>query len=163
LTKKPAFLKSLAFLLLHTIGDIRFNIGRRSMKTGGVFEKTVRLIEDRLSLNTRRQELVASNIANIDTPGYVAKDVSFEEVLKQAMEPKLQLVASHPQHIKNPEPSEALEKEVKRVTVEMTGPVDLEEEMAKLTRNNLEYQFLVTMLNKKFALLKLALTEGGGV
>jgi flagellar basal-body rod protein FlgB len=133
------------------------------MKTGGVFEKTVRLIEDRLSLNTRRQELVASNIANIDTPGYVAKDVSFEEVLKQAMEPKLQLVASHPQHIKNPEPSEALEKEVKRVTVEMTGPVDLEEEMAKLTRNNLEYQFLVTMLNKKFALLKLALTEGGGV
>jgi flagellar basal-body rod protein FlgB len=133
------------------------------MKTGGVFEKTVRLIEDRLSLNTRRQELVASNIANIDTPGYVAKDVSFEEVLKQAMEPKLQLVASHPQHIKNPEPSEALEKEVKRVTVEMTGPVDLEEEMAKLTRNNLEYQFLVTMLNKKFALLKLTLTEGGGV
>jgi flagellar basal-body rod protein FlgB len=133
------------------------------MKTGGVFEKTVRLIEDRLSLNTRRQELVASNIANIDTPGYVAKDVSFEEVLKQAMEPKLQLVASHPQHIKNPEPSEALEKEVKRVTIEMTGPVDLEEEMAKLTRNNLEYQFLVTMLNKKFALLKLALTEGGGV
>jgi flagellar basal-body rod protein FlgB len=45
----------------------------------------------------------------------------------------------------------------------MTGPVDLEEEMAKLTRNNIEYQFLVTMLNKKFALLKLALTEGGGV
>jgi len=133
------------------------------MKTGGVFEKTVRLIEDRLSLNTRRQELVASNIANIDTPGYVAKDVSFEEVLKKAMEPKLQLVSSHPQHIKNPEPSEVLEKEVKRVAVEMTGPVDLEEEMAKLTRNNLEYQFLVTMLNKKFALLKLALTEGGGV
>jgi flagellar basal-body rod protein FlgB len=133
------------------------------MKTGGVFEKTVRLIEDRLSLNTRRQELVASNIANIDTPGYVAKDVSFEEVLKNAMEPRLQLVSSHPKHVKNPEPAEALEKEAKRVTIETTGPVDLEEEMAKLTRNNLEYQFLVTMLNKKFALLKLTLTEGGGV
>jgi len=133
------------------------------MKTGGVFEKTVRLIEDRLSLNTRRQELVASNIANIDTPGYVSKDVSFDEVLKNAMEPRLQLVSSHPKHVKNPEPSEALEKEAKRVTIETTGPVDLEEEMAKLTRNNLEYQFLVTMLNKKFALLKLTLTEGGGV
>ncbi|MEJ5299810.1 MAG: flagellar basal body rod protein FlgB [Thermodesulforhabdaceae bacterium] len=133
------------------------------MKTTGVFEKTVRLIEDRLSLNTRRQELVASNIANVDTPGYVAKDISFEEVLKKAMEPKLQLVSSHPQHVKNPEPEEVLKREADRVNIEMTGPVDLEEEMAKLTRNNIEYQFLVTMLNKKFALLKLALTEGGGV
>jgi hypothetical protein len=74
--------------------------GGSVMKTTGVFEKTVRLIEDRLSLNTRRQELVASNIANVDTPGYVAKDISFEEVLKKAMEPKLQLVSSHPQMFK---------------------------------------------------------------
>lgn len=133
------------------------------MKASGVFEKTIRLVEDRLTLNTRRQEIVASNIANIDTPGYVARDVSFEEILKKSMEPRLQLASTHSQHMKNPDPGETLEKEANRVSIEMTGPVNLEEEMAKLSRNNIEYQFLVTMLNKKFALLKLALTEGGGV
>lgn len=31
---------------------------------------------------SRRQEAIASNIANIDTPGYARKDVSFEEALR---------------------------------------------------------------------------------
>ncbi|MCX7822911.1 MAG: flagellar basal body rod protein FlgB [Syntrophobacterales bacterium] len=133
------------------------------MKASAVFEKTIKLVEDRLTLNTRRQEVVASNIANMDVPGYVAKDIKFEEVLRKSMEPKIGLIATHAQHMKSPDPVEILEKESDKVTVEMTGPVNLEEEMAKLSRNNLEYQFLVTMLNKKFALLKIALTEGGGV
>lgn len=133
------------------------------MKTQGVFEKTIKFVEDRLTLNTRRQEIVASNIANMDTPGYVARDISFEEVLKKAMEPRLKLVGTDSRHVKNPDPIEVLERETDNVSMEMTGPVVLEEEMAKLSRNNLEYQFLVTMLGKKFALLKLALTEGGGV
>ncbi|MGC8718676.1 MAG: flagellar basal body rod protein FlgB [Thermodesulforhabdaceae bacterium] len=132
------------------------------MKSAGIFEKSIKLIEDRLTINTRRQEIVASNIANIDVPGYVAKDISFEEVLRKSMEPKIKLVTSNERHVKNPEPAEVLEKESERISVEMTGPVSLEEEMAKLNHNNLEYQFLVTMLSKKFALLKLALTEGGG-
>lgn len=31
---------------------------------------------------SRRQEAIASNIANIDTPGYARKDVSFEDALR---------------------------------------------------------------------------------
>lgn len=31
---------------------------------------------------SRRQEVIASNIANIDTPGYARKDVSFEDTLR---------------------------------------------------------------------------------
>ncbi len=133
------------------------------MKVGSAFEKTIRLMEDRLSLSARRQEVVASNIANIDTPGYVAKNLSFEHILRESMKPKLRLVNSHASHISPPEPEEVLEREMAQATIELTGPVELEEEMAKLARNNLEYQFIATMLSKKFALLKLALTEGGGV
>ncbi len=132
------------------------------MKSGGIFEKTIKLMEDRLSLNLRRQEFVASNIANIDTPGYVAKDLSFEEILKENLKPRLRLAISDEKHIKTKNPEEVLESQAKKATVEPTGPVSLEEEMAKLAKNNLEYQFIVTMLNKKFSLLKLALTEGGG-
>jgi len=37
-----------------------------------------------LRLRSERQRLLASNIANADTPGYVAKDFDFSAVLRQA-------------------------------------------------------------------------------
>ena len=41
------------------------------------------------------------------------------------------------------------------------GPVDLDTEMVNLTKNSIEYQHMVGMLNKKFTMLKTAITEGG--
>jgi flagellar basal-body rod protein FlgB len=41
------------------------------------------------------------------------------------------------------------------------GPVDLDTEMVNLTKNKFEYQHMVGMLNKKFTMLKTAVTEGG--
>ena len=37
-----------------------------------------------LSLRSERQRLIASNIANADTPGYVARDMNFAQALKEA-------------------------------------------------------------------------------
>ncbi|SFM47844.1 flagellar basal body rod protein FlgB [Thermodesulforhabdus norvegica] len=126
----------------------------------GIFDRTVALMEDRLTLNARRQELIASNIANIDTPGYVARDLSFERVLEEAMEPRISMVTSDEKHIKPPNPEDVIVQSGSDVRVVETGPVDFETEMAKLMKNNVEYQFIVTMLIKKFSLLKMALTEG---
>ncbi len=44
--------------------------------------------------------------------------------------------------------------------VEEKGPVSLEDEMMKLAKNSVEYQYMVTILNRKFASLKLAIAEG---
>lgn len=38
-----------------------------------------------LTLRAERQRLIASNIANADTPGYVARDFNFADALKQAV------------------------------------------------------------------------------
>ncbi|MGL4277114.1 MAG: flagellar basal body rod protein FlgB, partial [Morganella morganii] len=38
-----------------------------------------------LSLRETRQTILASNIANADTPGYQARDIDFSRQLKQAM------------------------------------------------------------------------------
>ena len=40
-----------------------------------------------LSLRSERQRLIASNIANADTPGYVARDFSFAQALRAATGP----------------------------------------------------------------------------
>ncbi len=37
-----------------------------------------------LSLRSERQRLIASNIANADTPGYVARDMDFAQALREA-------------------------------------------------------------------------------
>jgi len=48
-------------------------------------DNTYRFQQQALSLLTRRQDVLASNIANADTPGYLARDIDFQQQLKTAM------------------------------------------------------------------------------
>jgi flagellar basal-body rod protein FlgB len=55
-----------------------------------------------LSLRSERQRLIASNIANADTPGYMARDIDFAQALREATgaaRPAARLAASQPGHI----------------------------------------------------------------
>lgn len=45
-----------------------------------------RFQQEALGLLSRRQDVLASNIANADTPGYQARDIDFSQQLKQAMD-----------------------------------------------------------------------------
>ncbi|HEY3985277.1 flagellar basal body rod protein FlgB [Cedecea sp.] len=45
-----------------------------------------RFQQEALGLLSRRQEVLASNIANADTPGYMARDIDFTQQLKHATE-----------------------------------------------------------------------------
>ena len=57
-----------------------------------------------LSLRSERQRLIASNIANADTPGYVAREMNFADALRSATgtgQPAATLAASQPGHISN--------------------------------------------------------------
>ncbi|HLQ76352.1 MAG TPA: flagellar basal body protein, partial [Terriglobia bacterium] len=40
------------------------------------------VIEDRMDWTAKRQQMLSANVANIDTPGYRTKDVSFSEQLQ---------------------------------------------------------------------------------
>lgn len=55
-----------------------------------------------LNLRAARQELIASNIANADTPNYKAKDIDFASALQSALSgsgQKLQVAVTSPQHL----------------------------------------------------------------
>lgn len=57
-----------------------------------------------LVLRAERQRVIASNIANADTPGYVARDLNFKEAMNNAVSGGLSSNSSnsgttHPQHI----------------------------------------------------------------
>ncbi|WP_026075844.1 flagellar basal body rod protein FlgB [Noviherbaspirillum massiliense] len=48
-------------------------------------DQALRFHETALSLRAQRQQLLASNIANADTPNYKARDIDFSGALKQAL------------------------------------------------------------------------------
>lgn len=51
----------------------------------GKLDDALRFQQTALSLRAQRQELLASNIANADTPNYKARDVDFAQALQGAM------------------------------------------------------------------------------
>jgi flagellar basal-body rod protein FlgB len=123
-----------------------------------IFDRTIRLMQDRLSLNSLNQGVISGNLANINTPRYAAKEVSFERVLQDSLdETTIPLARSAEKHL---DPGD-LVAHVKSQEIVETGPVDLDTEMMKLAKNSIEYNYITTMLNKKFSLLRQAIGEGG--
>jgi flagellar basal-body rod protein FlgB len=68
----------------------------------GKLDETLRFHQTALSLRSQRQQLLASNIANADTPNYKARDVDFNKALQNALSggtPANALAKTAPQHL----------------------------------------------------------------
>jgi len=102
-----------------------------------------------------RNGVVASNIANVDTPNYKAKDVHFGNALDDAF---IQLKTTHAQHLKGGNSGGSED-----VTIETTEPwadknnVELDVEVEKMIENALLFQAGVTLFSTKVKLYKNAL------
>ncbi len=129
------------------------------MSNLGIFDRTIQSMQDRLNLNAARQQVVASNLANLDTPGYEAKELTFDQTLRDSLgEPTLHLAGTQDKTL-DMDPTN-LQKAMENPKVTETGPVDMDWEMMKLTKNSIQYQFMIAMLNKKFSMLNEAIDGG---
>ena len=63
--------------------------------------KTFRALEDAISIAQQRHTIISSNISNLDTPNYRAKEIDFKASLARAMgsAPEIPLVKTDPGHI----------------------------------------------------------------
>ena len=119
-----------------------------------LFDQTLGLLERSLDLRTPRQRILSSNIANSETPGYEAKDISFEKALERSMNEYslVPLKRTHTNHLP--------EDMITEIMVEtVPGGVNIDQEMAKLAENNLRFQAEVQALLKKFEALRTTITE----
>jgi len=134
-----------------------------------VFDSNLTLLEKSLSLRTQRNAMIASNIANRETPGYRAQDLVFEKDLMRALHTDRPgpLTVSDPRHFDgiNREPVELVKgRQINSFNPDprMDGnTVDLDKEMSKLAENQLMFQAAARAISWKFRLLKTAITEGG--
>ena len=104
-----------------------------------------------LSLHAERQKLIASNIANADTPGYKARDIDFVSALKnaQASQGKLQPAALKPLGGQGT----ALNAEVMyRSAVQRSvdgNTVDIDVERAQFAENAVRYEAQVMFVSSQ--------------
>lgn len=111
-------------------------------------------------MRATRQSAIATNIANADTPGYRGMDVSFAAALGRAGS-TLALTLTDPRHAQG-----AAAAGSGGDTLVLSGgaprrdgnDVDVDREMGKLARNQIEYQFLARTLGRKFSKLREAIT-----
>lgn len=100
-----------------------------------------------------RQEAIASNISNLETPNYKRIDIapSFSAELARALE------SSAPNQIAALKPSLAVDQ--KAVASNLDGnTVELETELLAMNQNTLSHSFQVRMLSHSFEELKTAIT-----
>ncbi len=126
---------------------------------------TIQILQKALDAAALRQQVIAHNIANINTPGYRRATVSFEESLRTALAEKRLLGQGTPGPRKaaRPDPVERVQPQVVREPHVMRtdgSGIDIEREMAELAANTINYNAATQMLNGKFGALKYVINEG---
>ena len=134
-----------------------------------LFDKNLTLLSKSLSLRTKRNAMIASNIANRETPGYRAQDLVFEKQLNNALHSDRPgpLRVSNSRHFDGMDRQPLEQVEGTQINSFNPDPrmdgntVDIDKEMAKLAENQLMYQASVRAMNWQFRMIKSAITEGG--
>lgn len=128
----------------------------------GNFQKLLDVVRVSLKLRAKRHELISSNIANVDTPGYRRKDLPFERIMETYLSAERTLKTTHPRHFPRRERNlEDLIRTYEAKTLGTPNNVSLEEEMGTLIENQLLYESTLQALSKELERLKEIITEGG--
>ncbi len=129
------------------------------MSSWGIFSTgAMRLLEKTLDWRVQNQQVIAGNIANLDTPDYTRKEMDFDNILSNYTRGNLQavtLTTTEPGHLGGGNPDAA--------PVQDTGTdVDLDQEIVRMSENQLGYQASVQMLIKKLSDLQAVISGSGG-
>lgn len=123
--------------------------------------KTLQALSAAVKFREMRQEIISSNIANAETPGYKSQKLDFEEALARALDVdgQMNMNIDDGQHFNvgnggfnNLQPE--IYDDPNGVVSEDGNTVDREAEMAKMTENKIMYDTLVQLMNKKLGLMK---------
>ncbi len=123
-----------------------------------LFDKTITMLSSMLDYHSTKHEIIASNIANIDTPNYTSKDVVFKKELDDLMggNNTMEIASGNERHL----PVTIGSFDAGNVEVVDTGKkVDIDQEMGKLAENHLMYNLTVDLLARKFRGLNTMLRE----
>lgn len=123
-----------------------------------LFGKTVNMLSAMLHFKSDRHKLITSNIANVDTPGYKSKELTFQRELDSARGGEGSLVLRKTDKRHFPTDSVSFGK-VDSTVVNSGKKVNIDTEMVNLAENHLRYNLTVEFLTRKFRSIKNVLRE----
>jgi flagellar basal-body rod protein FlgB len=126
--------------------------------------KYASIAEDALSYRGIRQDMIAGNIANVDTPYYKAKDIDFESVLAQSASllqqktPTLKMAQTDHQHLAGVQETPSRQADIvfrpNHTTRNDGNSVDLDVETTEMSKNAIMINAISAALKKKSMLFK---------
>ncbi|AWE06669.1 flagellar basal body rod protein FlgB [Lysinibacillus sp. 2017] len=127
-----------------------------------LFGGTIRRLENGLSFATLKNKTIAQNIANVDTPNYKTKEVSFKDVLNDAKSATISANRTDARHYDfNIEiGSNGVYSNENFRSRPNGNAVNMDTEQAKLAENTIYYNALIERMNGKFSTLN-AVVKGG--
>ncbi len=139
----------------------------------GKLDDYLRFNETALSLRSQRQEVLASNIANADTPNYKARDIDFSSALQGALSRAGQqggaLATTAQAHYPNaaaaadgkalPDGTPVLYRSITQGAVD-GNTVEMDTERTQFADNALRYEAGITMINHQIRSLMAAIQGG---
>lgn len=140
------------------------------MRIEGIFNSTIDVLEKSVDLRAKSQNLIASNIANAETPNFVPKTLIFEQELQGAL--KSRQGEQHPSAMPNARHIPIRGSKTGNAVQSVSGKVvespaktpgkdgnavELENEMGRMAENQIMFNASVQMLSKKFEGLRTAI------
>lgn len=121
--------------------------------------------EKALDASWLRNEVIAQNIANVDTPGYKRSSVAFEEYLNSAFENNNFIGnTTDRRHIDIGSVNRTkirVTKDYKNLSTRLDGNnVDIENEMASMAKNSIRYNTLIQSISGSYQRLKSVIRDG---
>ncbi|HEX2924167.1 MAG TPA: flagellar basal body rod protein FlgB [Chloroflexota bacterium] len=135
------------------------------MAGGLLFDGQTRLLQQTLGGLARRQELIANNVSNVDTPGYRSMDIRFEQVLDKQLrrEGQLAMARTSDSHMSGPDVvDQAMSSQDNLIFRTDGNGVDVDAEMAKLSETGISFNVVTQLLNARLGLMRLAVKDGRG-
>lgn len=117
-----------------------------------IFDNTSLLLEKAASGASRRQDMIAGNLANVNTPGYIRRDISFKDQLASAIKNN---------GTEGPSERVSIARTVAQTYMDNSMPlrldgnnVDVDMEMATLAENQIEYNAYTRLLTDKISIMR---------
>lgn len=136
------------------------------MSANGIFNATsIPLLEQALYFTQARHSVLASNIANLDTPGYKVRDYSpqaFQHRLKEAIERRDRrrepISPGNPQRLHG-DPFRNVRDGLKSILFHDDSDVGIEQQVTEVAKNQASHNLIVAVMANQFQLLNAAISE----
>ncbi|RSK27022.1 flagellar basal body rod protein FlgB [Bacillus sp. HMF5848] len=129
----------------------------------GLFSNTINTLEHALNYSSTKQKVISNNIANVNTPGYKARDVSFKSEFEKAVSTQMKANRTDGRHFEFTSSRQTNFQVFTKadVTYNHNGnSVDIDKEMADLAENQIYFNALADRMNGKFNSLKSVIRGG---